>query len=1817
MPAPYGILSATSVKNLPRKIIQLALPATLLLACAPLMAQTVAWTGTDAASDVSTNWSDANNWSGGTPGPATNIYFFNQGASGAQGLVNNIVDSNTTIFSLQYGNTNGFHTTEIKTGVTLTVSNNTATDSVFVGTGTDNGANQTLYSTITGPGSFTVLGTNASFLVQQGSASGGSHMATLDLSGLANFNLTAGRLLVGGNGSSSGNVNRPSGTLYLAGTNNIRVNGAAPAIDVGDGPSNSGTEEIYLGQTNAIFADSVTFARQKCTATVMFNPALASGNPVLNLGGNTNSRVTALAIGDFSAQSTSASITYGDVNLTGGTVNAQVNVCYVGEGQTGDGPGPTTGILNLGSGAFNVNSLNVGYVSASSAGGSVTGMVSVAGGTLVVNGTLLLASNPGASVTDLGTLGVTNGTVLADNIVSGGGTSQIAMSGGLLAVSNTLGALSAPLSSLTLDSGATLQFWVTNNLTNAAASSIASDNSGVINIGALPVVLNYPTQYPLIYCPSGGASGVRFSAGTLPGTYRGYISNDNSSMVWLVVTNGPPPPKTDQWAGAVNHNWDTNTLNWTNNGVAAAYSEGDVVLFNDLAQTGTVSLVGTSPHTPFAWTVTNNALNYVFNGTNSVGGTAGLVKSGLASLTLSENGDSFSGGITANAGTTILDQPSSAISGGLTIAANATVQIGNNDTNGTLPAGAISDNGSLVFQQTRTALIASAITGSGSVTQKGGAILQLSGTSTYTGGTFVLSGTLALTNTGSISASPSVMVSNATLDVSGVHSDATLNNLNMTNARINLGPATLDVGSLNLGGASNVINVSALSGLLFYPTNVVLIQSTNAIHGYDFVLGSLPAANPAYAGSLSENGNTVVLNLSAGPLAVVQSSVTFSQTNAGLVLNPAFVGLSYEKSMLTGSLFVSNDISLISMFSQIAPAVLRVGGNSVNTTCWGGLSNQTPITAAEVSAFAGFVHALPTNWHVIYGINMAANTPSNCAAEAAYAANALGPSLLGFEIGNEPDLYHENGIRTSSYTFADFLAEWQTYAAGITNAVPGWAITDGGNGWTLTGPASAGNTGGYTVPFAGDEAGVISLVTQHYYRANGQSPSSTLQLLLTPDTSLPGTVSDIVAAANAAELPLGFRMDECGSFYNGGAPNVSDAYGTALWAMDYLFTLALNGAQGMNFHGGGDGTGYTPIADNGTSVVQARPEFYGLKMFSLVSQGSVIPSTVTLSSNINFTGYGVRRTNGAVSAVLNNKDTNNGVQVTVNLGPDVTAAQLITLTGPALNSTNGYTLGGAPINPDGSWAGGVQSVIPATNGQVTVLVPTISAMLLNPVVTEGTNLLLANDALGVTSWTGATNWSDGLAPHAGANYFTVTNLLRSPSSTSAAFAGDSLTIGPSVSGNTSLRLKFNSPGGTCVINDCTNAGGIIDAGTSDATNYLSGASWFISAPSGFGLSADNTRCIVLTNLNLSGVATLSNGMANGSGFVTGGPPTNGLGTVVYAGNAANFTGPVVTSLGATLQAYSQTNLGGNPAAFNAAQFVLDNGVFQPLASMALTNFNSGVTINPGGGTFYVDAGLTLTIANPIAGSGTVTNEGGGLLVLSGANTYTGPTVINAGTLALRGAGSIAGSSNITVAGGAVFDVSGLTSAFALASGQTLSNSAVNAVIAGANNTGSGAVWLTFDGVNPAFIITNGAMTLSSNTVFKVKNTGAQLAAGGSYKIIAKAGTGNAGLVTGTAPASVTVGGNGAAGTTLLQISGGELYVDVLPAAGTNITFNVSAGLLNLSWPPNYIGWLLQSNSAGLTATNGWFTVPGSAATDNVQILLSPTQTNVFYRMAHP
>src|SRR3954464_13257367 len=145
-------------------------------------AGTIVWSG---ASGTDTNWSDNANWVGNAaPGSGDDAKFFDLGSVVTASNINNIVDLGFagTIASLQYGNTNGTHTTLITNGATLNV---TGAGGLTVGTLTDNGSAQIVNATITGAGTLNVNNPAAVLLVDQGknANANGTLRAILDMSG--------------------------------------------------------------------------------------------------------------------------------------------------------------------------------------------------------------------------------------------------------------------------------------------------------------------------------------------------------------------------------------------------------------------------------------------------------------------------------------------------------------------------------------------------------------------------------------------------------------------------------------------------------------------------------------------------------------------------------------------------------------------------------------------------------------------------------------------------------------------------------------------------------------------------------------------------------------------------------------------------------------------------------------------------------------------------------------------------------------------------------------------------------------------------------------------------------------------------------------------------------------------------------------------------------------------------------------------------------------------------------------------------------------------------------------------------------------------------------------------------------------------------------------------------------------------------------------------------------------------------------------------------------------------------------------------------
>jgi hypothetical protein len=428
-------------------------------------------------------------------------------------------------------------------------------------------------------------------------------------------------------------------------------------------------------------------------------------------------------------------------------------------------------------------------------------------------------------------------------------------------------------------------------------------------------------------------------------------------------------------------------------------------------------------------------------------------------------------------------------------------------------------------------------------------------------------------------------------------------------------------------------------------------------------------------------------------------SVILDRTAAAMPIAPDFAGFSYEKDRLATGLFRGGNRALIALFRRLGPGLIRIGGNSVDTTRWaedGQGATKGEIAPADVGALAAFLRR--ANWKVLYGLNLAANTPERLIAEATYAAKTLGENLHGFEIGNEPDYYSSIGLRPDSYRYADFFAEWSGLADALKAHLPNALVT---------GPGCALLDGSWAVPFAGDAHSRIALLTQHYYRGNGQNEDATLAHLLAGDPALPDLLDQLRRAVSDNGIP-GYRLVEANSYSNGGAANISNAPGSALWVIDFLFTAAQYGAAGVNLHGGGDFPGYTPIADDGGRVIQIRPEYYGMLLFSFAARGRLVPARLQ-AGGMAISAYGV--SDGAdTHVVIVNKEKDDGIEAAIALGTGPASATVRQLNTAPGNGA-GITFAGAAINAGGTWSPRPSTVTRVTNGRLTVKVPPMSAVL--------------------------------------------------------------------------------------------------------------------------------------------------------------------------------------------------------------------------------------------------------------------------------------------------------------------------------------------------------------------------------------------------------------------------------------------------------------------------------------------------------------------------
>ncbi len=295
-------------------------------------------------------------------------------------------------------------------------------------------------------------------------------------------------------------------------------------------------------------------------------------------------------------------------------------------------------------------------------------------------------------------------------------------------------------------------------------------------------------------------------------------------------------------------------------------------------------------------------------------------------------------------------------------------------------------------------------------------------------------------------------------------------------------------------------------------------------------------------------------------------------------------------------------------------------------------------------------------------------------------------------------------------------------------------------------------------------------------------------------------------------------------------------------------------------------------------------------------------------------------------------------------------------------------------------------------------------------------------------------------------------------------------------------------------------------------------------------------------------ATINSPLVSSNGLTKSGPGTlvlRGANTIV---GALNLNGGLVNFL-------SLANL---PfAAESISEINFGNGGLQWAAGNTFDLSSLGLPINFNGAAILDVGANNVTFANGFGNgaAGGLTKLGSGTLTLDNSVSYTGPTIVSNGILALGASGSIASSTNITVHAGTTLNVSAISGGFTLNPAQALSGGGtVSGTVSDASTS------IISPGPGTATLAISGDLNLNGGGALSFDLSDNTASGGGVNDLI-------------------TVGGNlNLAGSTTLNIT----LVNGAPGLGTYTLFtynSFSGDLANIVAPP---GFLITNNTSAKT-----------------------------------
>ncbi len=1206
-------------------------------------------------------------------------------------------------------------------------------------------------------------------------------------------------------------------------------------------------------------------------------------------------------------------------------------------------------------------------------------------------------------------------------------------------------------------------------------------------------------------------------------------------------------------------------INVASGGTLAIASGGGTYAVNTISGNGTIAL-----NDSFL-TLGNNNSTSSFGGT--IGGSGSITKVGSGTLTLSGTSSTYSGGTTIAGGTLAIagngtgfgslgaapGSPTTNISfsgnsallflASGTLSANRTITL-NSGVTGTFDVGA------------NVVTFLGGIGGSGTLNKVGAGYLVLGGSSSYSGGTTVTAGTLAIGSNNALG-SGTVTVSGGNLLI-GVANVTLANNFTFTGGQVASFDTTL------AGSGATITGVINGTGGLSQGTGTLNLTNTNGYTGTTTISA----------------GGVLALRFGSGANAVINGASPLYLSNGSLNL----VGNGTNLQTFSGVTYGAGSNTI----TTSATAMTVTLGALVHQT--GGTLNFAPgagstLTTSQANTARGILGG-----GVFFNGNDFASQSGGIIAATGYTTNNNASTWVANTVINNSAVFTTNSltgaITIGGLKFAFAGASTVSLSATAANIL---TINDGTGVGGVIVSSAVGNflstingVGGLTAP--------NELIIQQNNTANG--------LLISAPIGGTGTV--VVKNGPGIATFSGTNTYTGGTYLNAGTLVITGATDVGLGASGAVTfsgnaalrnaTTAFTSARTININAGAIATlDNGAAASNWTGIIQGA---------GTLAKGNTVAGALSLSGLNTYTGGTIL--NGG-SLIIASDSTGSGAGTSGSLGqvpvsaatPNITfsatselgwsAATVINANRSIFIASNLVTasFGGVGANVAATYAG----VISGAGGIAKTGTGTLALTGLNSyqgtTLVNGNTLIISNES--TTAGPGSSA-SLGQVPTTTTNNIILTAgtlTVLTGSNNITIHANRTITLGGAgtISGTTNANLTIggNITGNNTGVLALTSTGNIAIAGTVDGVTalQLSGAGTFSllqgmnTTSAAISVGTSSGTLLASTNLTFSsfiGVGNSTRNLTISGPFTTNITGALGGNTLTLSPTSLNIAGGGTLSLSALAAVFSNTG-GASTLSLNNATAIIDNRTFEAARIAA------GVTENlilAGGKLTFLSNGGAASSSLPF---GALTVSAGASVLDFGASGNA--ATISATSLAARAIGSTI---NITYGG-----------TLGSASNANVTITGVSPGFLGGVMFANGTNLATFDGINGVQALTSSQyMTISSGNVggsapgiYDVTgnasvsgttslsglriNDGVTIASGGTLSFsgigISSSMTSNAGTILAVGAASTissTIALPGAAQDLVIRVDSGTLSVATISGAATNAIVKSGAGTLRLA-----------------------------------------------------